>query len=71
MKKKITNKEIEKRILEMLERTKGAMNVTEIKTKLKELYNLDYSSQVIVRHLEILKQKGELEEVKEKNGEKI
>lgn len=61
MKKEIKNEKLEKAILEILEKEKRSMSIREITNELKKRYEIKFSPQIVKKHLEYLKEKGEIE----------
>lgn len=62
MKKKIISKEIEDKILKILEKENRGMSIKELKEKLEKDHQIKKSPQIVLRHLTSLKEKGEISE---------
>ncbi len=58
--KKIINKEIEEKIINILEEENRSMSIREIRKILKEYYHIQRSPQIIKRHLEFLRNKNKI-----------
>lgn len=68
MKKKIDDKELKERIVEILSKENRGMSIREIKLKLNERFEINRSPQIILRHLKDLEKD---KKVYEENGKKI
>ena len=68
MRKKINDKELENKILELLSTENRSMSTREIKKKLEERFEIKRSPQIILRHLKNLEK---TKKIIEENGKKI
>lgn len=57
---KITGKNIEKNILEILENTTRSLSIKEVKEELEKKYKIKLSPQIVKRFLELLVKRGKL-----------